>query len=308
MVYTRRMTKVLEVIGVSKRFSKEYALRDISFAVNRGEVVGFVGANGAGKTTTISTILGFISPTMGEVRVFGEVVKPYSAHLLHRRIGYAAGDMELPPRLTGEQYLHFVLSQSNGNHHKRLTELVQRFKPQLDKQIKALSRGNKQKIALIAAFMTEPDLIVLDEPTSGLDPVMQEVFLELIREVQAAGKTVFMSSHYLNEVADVCSRIILMRDGKVVRDMSAREMLAGSGKQVQIVTGYKTTKPPLKVSDIERTLDDGKLTLSFVFRGEPRDLQVWVAGLKQLHDIEITEYNLEGVFKSLYEAGEESSR
>lgn len=295
------MTNVLEVSNVSKRFGKEYALRDISFAVRKGEIVGFVGANGAGKTTTISTILGFITLTDGEVKVFGDVVKPYSAHLLHHRIGYAAGDMEMPPRLTGEQFLRFVLRQSQGNHDKRLADLAQRFKPQLDKPIKTLSRGNKQKIALIAAFMTDPDLIVLDEPTSGLDPVMQEVFLDLVREAQASGKTVFMSSHYLAEVADVCSRVLLMRNGKLIRDLSAKEMQVSSGKYVRIVTEHLTTKPPLGATDVELQKGESVLTMTFVYRGKLDTLQVWIAALKRLQDIEVGEHNLEGVFKSLYE-------
>lgn len=293
---------MLELQGVSKRFGDMYALRDISFVVKKGEVVGFVGANGAGKTTTISTLLGFISPTKGNVSVFGEAVKLQTAHQLHVRMGYAAGDMQLPPRLTGAQYLTFVLHQVKGEHGKRLADLSARFKPQLDKKIGDLSRGNKQKIALIAAFMTSPDLVILDEPTSGLDPVMQEVFLDLVREVQSQGVTVFMSSHYLNEVADVCSRIILMRDGKIVRDMPAQEMLENSGKQVRVVTGYKSTKTPAKSKEVTREVIDGNLVVTFAYQGEPKDLQVWLAGLKQLIDIEITEYNLEGVFKSLYES------
>lgn len=296
------MTVVLRLRRVSKHFGATKALSNVSFAVQQGEIVGFVGANGAGKTTTISTILGFIHASEGEVEVFGETVRPATAHRLHDRIGYAAGDMELPARLTGVQYLQFVLHQQKGGHRQRLNELIQRFKPQLDKKIGTLSRGNKQKIALIAAFMTSPELIVLDEPTSGLDPVMQEVFLDLVREVQASGATVFMSSHYLNEVADVCSRVILMRDGKIVRDMATTEMLEGSGKRIRIVTGYKATKPPAGAVDTEKTLEGNELILTFTYRGKPNELQVWVAGLKQLHDIEITEHNLEGVFASLYES------
>ena len=293
---------VLALTRVTKRFGTVLALDGVSFAVKRGEVVGFVGANGAGKTTTIRTILGFISASDGETKVFGTVVTPAGAHKLHRKIGYAAGDMGLPSKLTGAQFLRFTSGQFGGSHEPRLAELTNRFKPVLDKKIGTLSRGNKQKIALIAAFMTNPELIVLDEPTSGLDPLMQEVFLDLVREVQASGATVFMSSHYLNEVADVCSRVILMRDGKVVCDMATADMLEGSGKRIRIVTRYKATKPPAGAVDTEKTLEGNELTLTFTYRGKPNELQVWVAGLKQLHDIEITEHNLEGVFASLYES------
>ncbi len=295
------MAVVLQLKRVSKHFGSLHALDDVSFAVRRGEVVGFVGANGAGKTTTISTILGFIAPTSGSVQVFGEAVLAASAHKLHRNIGYAAGDMELPPRMTGAQYLAFVAHQTHGKYSKRLGELVERFQPQLDKKIGTLSRGNKQKIALIAAFLTSPKLVILDEPTSGLDPVMQEAFLQLIRDEAARGTTIFMSSHYLSEVADVCSRVILMRSGRIIRDISSEEMLAGSGKHVRIVTGHKAVKPPAGATDVEQVHDEGQTTLSFVHRGSPSQLQVWVAALKQLEDIEITEYSLEGIFKSLYE-------
>ncbi len=291
---------------VAKQFGTTKAVSEVSFAIKKGEIVGFVGANGAGKTTTISMLLGFISPTEGEVRLFGQPVRPSSAHQLHTRIGYAAGDMKLPAKLTGEQFLDFVAHQSKGSHEKRRKELIEKFKPQLDKKIGTLSRGNKQKVALIAAFMTSPELVVLDEPTSGLDPVMQEVFLQLVREARANGTTIFMSSHYLNEVADVCSRIILMRSGKVIRDLSAKEMLAGSGKAVRVVSGYKALRPPQGVSDVEVTTEGTTTVLSFVSRLAPSELQVWLAGVKQLKDIEVTEYNLEGVFKSLYEDEEAS--
>ncbi len=305
-MYTKCMTSVLRLKNVSKHFGTTKALHDVSFIVKKGEVVGFVGANGAGKTTTISTILGFIAASEGEAVVLGRMVTPATAHRVHGKIGYAAGDMELPPRLTGRQFLQFVLAQTKGNHEAKLTELIAAFKPELNKKIGTLSRGNRQKIALVAAFVTEPELIILDEPTSGLDPVMQEVFLRLVREAQSAGVTIFMSSHYLSEVADVCSRVILMRDGRVIRDLSAKEMLAKSGKAVRVVSGHKTLHPPQGAEDTKLTHENGKTVLSFVSHLEPAKLQVWVAGIKQLEDIEITEYNLEGVFASLYEDEEKA--
>lgn len=293
---------IIRLQHVTKEFGSTKALDRVSFQVNKGEVVGFVGANGAGKTTTISTILGFIRPTSGEVKLFNTKVLPQKAHLLHSRVGYAAGDMGLPTRLTGAQYLAFVMHQIPGDYSKRYAELCVRFKPQLEKKIGELSRGNRQKIALIAAFVSDPDLLVLDEPTSGLDPVMQEVFLDLVRRAQTNGKTVFMSSHYLNEVADVCSRVILMRNGAVIEDMSAHELFEKSGKLIRIITGYKATRPPKDASGIKVETKDGLTTLSFVFNGKVAEIQRWIASVKQLQDVEISEYNLEGAFKSMYES------
>lgn len=292
---------VIQLKHVTKQWGSLAALNDVSFRVQSGEIVGFVGANGAGKTTAISTILGFIGATTGTVELFGKKVEPPTAHQFHHRLGYAAGDMELPVKLTGEQYLSFLLHQSGGEHTERYAELCRLFKPQLEKRIGNLSRGNKQKIALIAALVTEPEVIILDEPTSGLDPVMQEVFLDLVREMKAAGGTVFMSSHYLNEVADVCSRVILMRDGVIIEDILAHDLLEKSGKLVKITTGYKATRAPKDATDVEFAHDGAYTSVSFVFKGSAEELQVWVAGIKQLRDLEISEYNLEGAFKSMYE-------
>lgn len=298
-------TAVLELTHITKQFGSVKAIDDVSFRVEKGEVVGFVGANGAGKTTTISTILGFINPTSGEIKVHDTRVLPRTMHKTHTRIGYAAGDMELPARLTGRQYLSFVAAQF-GAKESRLNELCKKFAPELNKKIDTLSRGNRQKIALIAAFLPNPDFIVLDEPTSGLDPIMQEVFLNLVREEQAKGTTVFMSSHYLNEVADVCSRIILMRQGKIVEDIQAERLLAESGKNVRIVTGYTNTRAPKGAEGImEEKNGNGQLVLSFTWKLAPAELQRWLAGVKLLHDIEVTEYNLEAVFKEMYLPEEE---
>lgn len=299
-----RPRSVIQVKNLTKRFGNFTALDTVSFDVLAGEIVGFVGANGAGKTTTISTLLGFIHNTEGDVTVLGQDIHPQNAHKTHDRIGYAAGDMQLPLRLTGKQYFTFVMHQSKGDHQERFADLCRRFQPELHKPIKSLSRGNKQKIALIAAFLTGPDLIILDEPTSGLDPVMQKAFLELVRQVQKEGKTVFMSSHYLEEVAEVCSRVILMRHGKIIQDIAAKELLTGSGKQVQIVTKYKNTRAPKGAEDVSSKVTKKGTTVSFVFKGEMVDLQRWVASVKQLEDIEISEYDLSGAFSSLYEEEE----
>lgn len=292
---------IMSFSGVTKRFGAFPAVKDASFTVEKGAVVGFVGANGAGKSTTINMLLGFLNPSEGSIRLFDEAVLPQTAHHQHARLGYAAGDMELPRRLTGRQYLDFVAYQTGRDTSVRREELCAIFQPELGKKIGALSRGNKQKIALIAAFLASPELVVLDEPTSGLDPIMQDKFLQLVRDEQAKGVTVFMSSHYLNEVADVCSRVLLMRKGEIIEDMSASELLKQGGKQVRVVTGAKLTKAPETAEEVKAELEGETLILSFVWKGSASELQRWLGGLKKLEDIEVTEYNLEETFQLMYE-------
>jgi ABC-2 type transport system ATP-binding protein len=276
-------------------------VKNASLVIKKGEVVGFVGANGAGKTTTISMLLGFLNASVGEVKLFDEVIHPQDAHSVHGHIGYAAGDMELPAHLTGKQYLSFLMHQTDADHTEQYTALCKRFVPELNKKIHELSRGNKQKIALIAAFITNPEVVILDEPTSGLDPVMQEAFLDLIRDYQVEGKTVFMSSHYLQEVIDVCSRVILMRKGVIIQDVQTKDLLASSGKLVKITTEYLRTQPPKKAESVEVNKVDSVLQLSFVYKGSLPELQTWLASIKHLQDIEINEHSLESMFHSLYE-------
>ncbi len=295
---------VIHLQGVTKRFGKFNAAKAVDISVPEGQIVGFVGANGAGKTTTISMLLGFLGVSEGAVDLFGARVHPSNAHKSHKHIGYAAGDMELPGQLTGKQYLGFLRSQRTGGTNEQYHELLKRFSPQLDKKIHTLSRGNKQKIALVAAFVGEPELIVLDEPTSGLDPVMQEAFLSLVREYREKGKTVFMSSHYLQEVMDVCDRVILMSNGRIVEDVLTSELMKMGGKQVRIETGYRPTKPPKDAESVETEETERGVILQFVYKGDLGELQRWLAAVKQLRDVEVSEYNLEEAFKSLYQTEE----
>ncbi len=297
------MTHADDIITIShatKRFGKLAAADDVSVVVKPGEVVGFVGVNGAGKTTTINMLLGFTSPSRGHVSLFNRPVTTANAHKSHQRIGYAAGDMELPDRLTGRQHINFVLAQAAGKHGQRLRELCEIFQPQLDKKIKTLSRGNKQKIALVAAFVTEPELVILDEPTSGLDPIMQDAFLNLVRAEQGKGTTIFMSSHYLQEVAEVCSRVLLMKNGHIVEDLSAEKLRQISGKAVRIVSSKAVRTPEQHVKQLQHDHTADGLVTSFVYDGPIIGLQKWLSGIDHITDIDISERTLEAEFRSLY--------
>ncbi len=202
--------------------------------------------------------------------------------------------------MTGLQYLRFV-AKSYGTKLDDTTydELEKRFQPQLNKKLSALSRGNKQKVALIAAFMNKPDLVILDEPSSGLDPLMQQHFLELVREEAEKGTTIFMSSHYLNEVVDVCSRIILIKDGKITKDMPASELEASSGKLVRVVTKEKVT-PPKSADGIETEQRADGYVLQFVFKDRAIRLQEWIGSLPHLQDVTIIDHSAQAAFEDLY--------
>lgn len=294
------MNVIVEAKGLTKKYGGNAAVKNVTFSVEQGEIVGFVGLNGAGKSTTINMLLGFQKPTEGDVSVFGEKLSVANAHLSHRRIGFATGDMSLFDGMTGRQYLRFV-ARLYGTSTKTpaFEALVARFEPQLDKKLTTLSRGNKQKIALISAFMVEPELVILDEPSSGLDPLMQQHFLDLVREQSQKGTTIFMSSHYLNEVIDVCSRVLLIKDGQLVKDIPASELEASSGKLVRVVTRQAVT-PPKSAEGIEQEKQGEAYVLQFIFKDKALRLQEWLGTLPHLQDVSITDHSAQAAFEDLY--------
>lgn len=298
------MTAIIETKGITKLYGGASAVDNVSFAVEKGEVVGFVGLNGAGKSTTINMLLGFQHPSKGEVELFGENVTLPNAHRSHRRIGFATGDMSLFDGMTGAQYLKFVArSYGASTNTKLFNSLVDRFDPQLDKKLNTLSRGNKQKIALISAFMTEPELVILDEPSSGLDPLMQQHFIELVREASEKGTTIFMSSHYLNEVTDVCTRILLIKNGKLVKDIPTSALETQAGKLVRVVTKEKVSAPKAAEMIDAHKQSEGYV-LEFIYKEKALRLQEWLGTLPHLQDVTITDHSAEAAFEDLYQEGE----
>lgn len=288
----------LKLANVTKQFGTFEAVSDVTLVIKPGEVVGFVGPNGAGKTTTISMIMGFINPSRGTVEVFGKRINSSSAHKAHEKIGYIAGDMKLPDFLTGDQYLSFMAS-TVGRDRKHYEMIVHQLAPVLDKPITNLSRGNKQKIALIGALQHQPELLILDEPTSGLDPLMQDVFLNTIRKVSATGTTVLMSSHILSEVSDVCDRIVFMKNGRFILDKSMTAITAQLGKQVIIKSkniSAITSYAPEYAKVIDITADQIRLSVP---KDDLKSFMRWVV-TKNFEDITIEDRDLDDVFHELY--------
>jgi ABC-2 type transport system ATP-binding protein len=211
------MTSAIETSGLTKRYGSTIAVADLNLRVEPGQIFGFLGPNGAGKSTTIRMLLALQRPTQGDAILLGLDAAEDSVEI-HRRIGYLPGDLELFPRLTGRQHIAWFL-RARGVHDGSLAEqLAERFKAVVDRPVRELSKGNRQKIGLVLAFMHQPELLVLDEPTSGLDPLMQHEFEDLLRETADQGRTVFLSSHDLDEVQRITDRIGIIKEGRLVAE------------------------------------------------------------------------------------------
>jgi ABC-2 type transport system ATP-binding protein len=219
--------------GLSKRYGSLYALRDLDLEVAGGEVVGYLGPNGAGKTTTIRLLLGLLRPTAGRSEIFGFDCERQAVEA-HRRLAYVAGEASLWPSLTGMETLHLLGRVQGQVDPAYRDELIGRFDLDPTKKVRAYSKGNRQKLILIAALMTRADLLVLDEPTSGLDPLMEQVFRHCIHEARERDQTVFLSSHILSEVEALCDRVGILRDGVLVEMGTLAEMRHLSALSVEV--------------------------------------------------------------------------
>jgi ABC-2 type transport system ATP-binding protein len=210
------MTAIIQTEKLTKSYGEQRGIIDVDLSVEQGEVFGFLGPNGAGKTTAIRTILDLIRPTSGKAFVFG-IESSVDPVAIHRRIGYLPGEFTLYDRLTGLQTLTYFANLRGGVDQAYQAELIQRFDLDPTRRFKEYSKGNKQKVGLVAALQHKPELLLLDEPTSGLDPLVQQTFSAVIRETVADGRTVFLSSHVLSEVEKTCDRVAIIRDGRLVK-------------------------------------------------------------------------------------------
>jgi len=219
--------------ALSKDFGEGRGLFDLDLEVERGEIFGFLGPNGAGKSTTMKLLLDLIAPTAGSATLLG-LDSRRNGLAVHRRIGYLPGDFALYPRLTGADVLDYLASLRGGVDERLRDELAERFRAELDRPVRELSTGNRQKLGLIQAFMHEPELLILDEPIAGLDPLVQQSFHALLGEVAAQGRTVFLSSHTLSEVERVAQRVAILRQGRLVVVDSLENLRAIAVRKLEI--------------------------------------------------------------------------
>ncbi len=208
------MTAIIETDKLTKSYGSHRGIIDVDLTVEQGEVFGFLGPNGAGKTTTIRVLLDLIRPTNGRATVFG-IETSVDPVAIHRRVGYLPGEFTLYDRLTGGQTLDYFANLRGGVDRSYQASLIEQFDLDPSRRFKEYSKGNKQKVGLVIALQHHPELLVLDEPTAGLDPLVQQTFFKLMRDVVAAGSTVFLSSHILSEAEKTCDRVAIIREGRL---------------------------------------------------------------------------------------------
>lgn len=244
------MAAAVDVSGLVKRFGRTTALDGLDLVVEPGEVHGFLGPNGSGKSTTIRVLLGLLRHDAGTATLLGG--DPWrDAVALHRRLAYVPGDVNLWPNLTGGEVIDLFAALRGGTDPRRRAQLLDRFALDPTKKCRTYSTGNRQKVALVAAFATDAELYILDEPTSGLDPLMESVFQECIAEVKRAGHTVLLSSHILAEVEALCDRVSIIRDGRTVESGTLDELRHLTRTSITVVTD----EPLLEIGDLPGVFD-----------------------------------------------------
>jgi len=290
-------TPVVRFEETSKHFGDVIALDRLTLEVGRGEIVGLLGPNGAGKTTTLRTLLGLIKPTSGRAEIFGLDAwhKPVEAH---RKLAYIPGEFHVWPQLTGGQILDLLGAVSGGYEPAARDELVERFNFDPSKKGRSYSKGNRQKIAVIAALMTRAPLLVMDEPSSGLDPLMEATFQDCLREAKTRGQTILLSSHILSEVEAVCDRVAVLRQGALVEHGTLAELRHLHAHTVEAT--YEGDPPDLAdVPGIEDVyVRDGMIRLQVTGSTDPL-----LKALARAHvpSIQMREPSLEELFHAYYD-------
>jgi ABC-2 type transport system ATP-binding protein len=294
----------IRAVGLTKRYGDTLALDGLDLEVSEGEVYGYLGPNGAGKTTTIRLLLGLHRPSGGRAELFGvdAWADPVTAH---RRVAYVAGEPFLWPSMTSEETFAFLGRLHGDVDVGYRDELVERFALDTRKKIRALSKGNRQKVQLVSALATRADLLLLDEPTSGLDPLMEMAFRECIKEARGRGQSVFLSSHILSEVEAVCDRVGILRDGRLV-DQGTLQELRHLGAQTVEVT-FAGEVPELELPADVQAVAAGPRALRFEVTGSVGPLIAALAG----HPVETLtsrEPSLEEIFLHHYDRSDGRGR
>lgn len=293
--------RIIETQNLTVYYGKFRGVKDVNLTVERGEVFGFLGPNGAGKTTTQRVLLDVIRPTSGRASIFGMDCRTQGVEL-RKRVGYLPGELALYKEMRAEEFfkMYEYLRGANGAQgHWR--ELAKRLDLDVSRKIGNFSRGNKQKVGIVAAFMSKPDLLILDEPTGGLDPLVQQTVMEMVREIKADGRTVFFSSHILPEVQAVCDRVGIIREGQLVATKRVEELIAAHLKRLTLSFADLPPADTFKLEGVTEIARDGNSITLEVSENLPQVLAR--ASQHNIQDIETQTMSLEEIFLAFYGKG-----
>lgn len=283
--------KVIEIDNITKDYGNEKGVFDVSFSVSAGEVLGFLGPNGAGKTTTIRQLMGFIKPDKGSVKISGmDCFK--DADRIEKTLGYLPGEIAFMDDMSGLEFIKFIANMKDMKDFSKAKELMEFFELDANGKISKMSKGMKQKIGIVCAFMQNPDILILDEPTSGLDPLMQNKFIELILEEKEKGKTILMSSHIFEEVEKTCDRAAIIKEGHLVavEDMenlknSKRKMMEIQFDSKETASAFVSAMPTAKQNEDKVTVEvKGKIDrfIKELSHYTVKDLEIKTQSLEEL--------------------------
>ncbi|GGA49439.1 ABC transporter ATP-binding protein [Paenibacillus physcomitrellae] len=297
---------MLAVQHLTKVFAGGKGIHDITFDVQPGEVFGFLGPNGAGKSTTIRHIMGFMKPEQGSCTIKGMDTWK-SRERVQQLVGYLPGEIAFFEGMTGKGFLDFMADMKHLKDHSRRQELIGRFQFDDRTPIRKMSKGMKQKVGIVAAFMHRPEVIILDEPTSGLDPLMQRLFIELVLEEKERGTTFLMSSHSFPEIERTCDRAAIIKDGKLVGVKNMHELRTMQRKWIDITFADADSAVKFSASGLDIQNTNRSRVVVAVQGGD------YPAVLKELAkypvvNLEIAAQNLEDIFMDYYDAGKEAAK
>ncbi len=287
--------KIIETNNLTKYYGKIKGVENVSFDVKEGEIFGFLGPNGAGKTTTIRTILGYLKPTSGEAYVFGKNIEENIIEI-RKKVGYIPGDLALYEHLTGKQFLDYFSSIRN-KELLLLDRLLELFELPLHRKIKGYSRGMKQKLGIVQAFMDDPEVVIMDEPTAGLDPLLQQKFYKFLLDEKKKGKTMLFSSHILSEVDKVCDRVGIIKDGNLVALENIDNLKQKKGKKIRL----KIKEDPIDFKGPKNV----KFVNGYIEFVTDDSIDSWIKKISKytVLDLQIQEFSMEDIFIRYYDSG-----
>jgi len=294
------MTAVIHTERLTKNYGPHRGITELDLDVQEGEIFGFLGPNGAGKTTTMRVLLDLIRPTSGRAEVFG-IDTTADPVAIHRRLGYLPGEFDLYDRLTGAQTIEYFANLRGGVDAGHVAELIERLDLDPSRRFKEYSKGNKQKVGLIVALQHKPDLLILDEPTAGLDPLVQQTFFAMVRDARAEGRSVFLSSHIIDEVDRTCDRVAIIREGRLVQVDSIEAIRRLAFHHVEVVFATPVAPAIFESIDGVSAVEADGHTIKMRVNG-PIGSVIAAAAPHGLLDVVSREPNLEDVFLAQYGA------